>query len=260
MEIKDNSNQKLKGKKISISHKNVISQNMQKDLIESHFNNDRENARKYTIEHTILVKDFVPVIRPIKINIVPTKLILNEEKKYKRNKNSLLSCFTSQSSDDGNEIDNKLELSNSSEISDISDLSNKDVSEPAESNMKKIRKNLIILRKHSIHKANSKKNLKNKKLRKYFHFNEEKKNNRIIEEDSFSSDLYEEDYNYLINPYKNNYIRYMQNKSSKIVINSLKNFKNIINENINQDEKYEKRNRIYSFSILETLKNRLKIK
>lgn len=46
--------------------------------------------RKYTLQSNIKIKDFVPQIKPLKINIIPSKLRLNKKgfKDLKRNKNN----------------------------------------------------------------------------------------------------------------------------------------------------------------------------
>lgn len=268
MEIKNIPNEKTKGNlnKKYISQKIVIDQELQKALNQNKLPN---SLRKYTMEPQILYKDFVPILRPIKMNFLPTKFILNEDKteKLKKNKNNLLSNRSCQNSEEENELNNELELSFSSDISDKSDSSTNDNLnnnlDKNENSIKNLRKKLIKLKKYSFHKDNSKKNMKHKKLSEHFLFIEKKGNedNQNNEEESYSSDLYEEDnnfINYSINPYKRKELKFRQNKSSKIVINSAKNYNNINNDN--NDENYEKRNRIYSFSILDTLKNRLKLK
>ena len=41
-------------------------------------NNNKNFIRKYTIEPKIFRKEFVPVLKPIEIHLVPSKLRLNE--------------------------------------------------------------------------------------------------------------------------------------------------------------------------------------
>ena len=265
MEIKNILNEKTKGNlnKKYISQKIVIGQELQKTLNQSKLPN---SLRKYTMEPQILYKDFVPILRPIKMNFFPTKFILNKTEKPKKNKNNLLSNLSCQNSEEENELNDELELSFSSDFSDKSDLSTNDNLNPNfdnnENSIKNLRKKLIKLKRYSFHKDNSKKNMKYKKLSEHFLFIEKKENEdyQNNEEESHSSDLYEDNnfINYSINPYKRKTLKFRQNKSSTIIINSDKNYKNINNDN--NDENYEKRNRIYSFSILDTLKNRLKLK
>ena len=70
-----------------------------------------------------------------------------------------------------------------------------------------------------------------------------------------------------IKPNENENLRLKPTKSSNLVTNSIKNYDNIINNDDNENENndnfedlcYKKRNRIYSFSFLDTFKNRFKI-
>ena len=129
----------------------------------------------------------------------------------------------------------------------------------------------------------TKKNLKNKKLSKQFNYfedvlsEEESEKNSVIykdsDEDNFSLDLYEDNNNfnnYSIKPKydndNNKKSKLKQTKSSNVVNNSIKNYESIINNDKfqidgddNNNSNNKKRNRIYSFSILDTLKNKLKI-
>ena len=116
----------------------------------------------------------------------------------------------------------------------------------------------------------TKNTLKNKKAKQFDCFdkindNYEDNINNIYKEneyeDSFSSDLYEDNNNftnYSIQPQ----IKIKQNKSSNQIINSNKNNDNIFNNDNYQNNSNginKKRDRIYSFSILDTLKNKLRI-
>ena len=270
----------------SLSEKIAYKPEPQKNVCQNIQNNEKKtdikhvNAiRKYTMEPQIFRKEFVPVIRPIEIHLVPSKLRLNEIefkhfKKNKNNKDLSLSCPCSEDESEGNEYSN---LSDSSDMSDISDFSNH--INNMENELKNIRKNFIKLKNGSIHKVMTKTNFKNKQLSKQFDcfdnsdFEEEK--NKIKEEikddDSFSSDLYD-DYNftnYTMKPYDNKDLKLKFAKSSEIVNDKIKGYENIINNekfrsNNNNDANnnnlnHNKRNRIYSFTILDTLKNKLKI-
>ena len=65
--------------------------------------------------------------------------------------------------------------------------------------------------------------------------------------------------NYSLKPFDNNDNNKKQTKSSIVVNNSIKDYQSIINDNKFQldgdDNINKKRNRIYTFSILDTLKN-----
>ena len=251
--------------------------------------NNHAYDRKLTLEHQIFRKEFVPVLKPIEIHLIPSKLRLNNlDLKHKRNKNNILS-WSCPCSEDDIENDYKLDVSNSSfDNSDSSDLSN-NVNNNNNNNDKKglkdIRKKFTQLKSDSIHKVMTKKNLKNKKLSKQFNYfedvlsEEESEKNSVIykdsDEDNFSLDLYEDNNNfnnYSMKPYydndNNKKSKVKQTKSSNIVNNSIKNYESIINndkfqidgdDNNNNSNNNKKRNRIYSFSILDTLKNKLKI-
>lgn len=226
--------------------------------------------RKLTMETQIIPKEFVPILKPIEIHLVPSKLRLDEIKfKYNKrnnnNKKELLSCFSCPCSEDESELNYKLNLSNSFDISDSSDLSDNDNTN--ENRLKDIRKKFSQLKSGSIHKVMTKKYLKNKKLSKHYLEINEKEEERIYEDsnkNSFSSEIYEDDnifINYSKRPFDNNNktLKLKQTKSSNIVNNSIKNYENInINEEKNDNNNsIKKRDRIYSFSILDTLKNKI---
>ena len=76
-------------------------------------NESEDVQRKYTIESRLIIKDFVPKLKPIEINLVPSKLRLNKKgiKDYKRNKNNkillnskkyFISCPNSEDEDSEN--------------------------------------------------------------------------------------------------------------------------------------------------------------
>ena len=237
------------------------------------------------MELVIFRKDFVPVLKPMEMHLVPSKLRLNNIhfKHHKKNRN-LLNCISCPCSEDENDFDKELDISNSSDMSDISDLSNNinnnnNINNINENGLKEIRKKFIKIKSGSIHKVMTKKNLKNKKLSKQFDcFDnqdveeeeedecEKNKYEDEEEEESNSFDLYEEKnnfINYSIQPSDNKGLKYKQAKSSK----NIKNYDDITDEDINDgnnDNKkninyHKKRSRIYSFTILDTLRNRLKI-
>ena len=183
--------------------------------------------RKYSYEPKIYIKNFVPVIRPkITQKLIPTKLILNSKK------NS--STLSQPSSDEENDISNEdLNSSNSFVNSVISDSSSDNNIDDNEIN--NVRKNFTKIRKYSIYRNRSKKNIKIKDTND---FNLNNNNSNIKKEKSESDEK----------DIKKTYI----SKKSYVILSSLQK-----NENIKIEKK--PRNRINSFSILETLQNNLKI-
>ena len=193
--------------------------------------------RKYSYDPKIYIKNFVPVLRPKEndSNIIPSKLILNCKKR-----NSSTISHPSSSEDENGDLDNeelRSNLSNSfvnSVISDSSsDTENDDIKE-----IKNTRKNFTKIRKSSLHRNLSKKNISN------------------IRTGKISLDLYEQsDFNLYSNiddsyeKIKNNALH----KNSCVILSSLNNDWKGINEVKKQ------RSRINSFSILETLQNKLKL-
>ena len=198
--------------------------------------------------------------------------------------------YANETEDDMENDYNFLKVYNSSfDNSDSSDLSNNINNNNNNNNndkkgLKNIRKKFTQLKSDSIHKVMTKKNLKNKKLSKQFNYfedvlnEEESEENSVIykdsDEDNFSLDLYEDNNNFNNDSMKQKYdndnnkkSKLKQTKSSNVVNNSIKNYESMINndkfqidgENNNNNNIHKKRNRIYSFSILDTLKNKLKI-
>ena len=267
-----------------INNNQQIKNNAENKLKEQKVQNNFINLRKYTMEPVLFRKEFVPVLKPIEIHLVPTKFRLNklEYKHNRRNKKdkNILNCISCPCSENGNDIDDESDVSNSSDISDISDLSNNIKNDNNNNNnrLKDIRKKFSKLKSGTIHKVMTKKNLNNKKLSKQFDCfdnpevdeEENESENYKGDEDSFSFDLYEENNNfanYSMKPYDNIDFELKQTKSSKIINNTLKNYEHISDQKNNEDDNdnkkdnknNKKRNRVYSFSILETLKNKLKI-
>ena len=72
-------NDKIPKNSIDIFPKNINIEKIDKNL---------EVYRKYTMENKLIIKDFVPQLKPIKMNILPPKLSLNKVgfKDLKRNK------------------------------------------------------------------------------------------------------------------------------------------------------------------------------
>jgi len=260
-----------------INNNQQIKNNAENKLKEQKVQNNFINVRKYTMEPVLFRKEFVPVLKPIEIHLVPSKFRLNklEYKHNRKNKKEkkFLKSISCPCSENGSDIDNESDLSNSSDISDISDLSNNIKNDNNNNGLKDIRKKFSKLKNGTIHKVMTKKNLKNKKLSKQFDGfdnpdveEDNESENYKGDEDSFSFDLYEENnnfVNYSMKPYDNIDLELKQAKSSKIINNTLKNYEHISYQKSNEDNKdnkyNKKRNRVYSFSILDTLKNKLKI-
>ena len=193
--------------------------------------------RKYSYDPKLYIKNFVPVLRPKENDsgVIPSKLILN----YKKRNSSTIS-HPSSSEDENEDIGNeelKLNLSNSfvnSVISDSSsDTENDDIKE-----IKNTRKTFTKIRKSSLHRNLSKKNICNKRTGK------------------ISLDLYEQsDFN-LYDCIDDSYEKIKNkafHKNSCVIFSSLNNNWKGINEVKKQ------RSRINSCSILETLQNKLKL-
>ena len=287
MEIKYISSEKItdqSSNKSSISEKNHLNKQQQKNKNENKLISQKPPIivdRKLTMEPQIFRKEFVPILKPIEIHLVPSKLRLNKFIKKNRNYNNDLLSNSCPCSEDESELDCKLD-SNSSYVSDSSNLSNDENSNINQTGLKEIRKKFIKVKNDLIHKVMTKKNLKNKKLTKQFKYfekyyineEEEEESEKSIkiykdsDEESISSDLYDDNnnfINYSINQFENNnnkHLKVKHTKSSNVVNNSIKNYENIINDEkleINDNNtNNEKRNRIYSFSILDTLKNKIK--
>ena len=126
--------------------------------------NNHAYDRKLTLEHQIFRKEFVPVLKPIEIHLIPSKLRLNNlDLKHKRNKNNILSWSCPCSEDDIENDYNFLNVYNSSfDNSDSSDLSNNINNNNNNNNndkkgLKNIRKEFTQLKSDSIHKVMTKK-------------------------------------------------------------------------------------------------------
>ncbi len=265
MEIKNNNSEKVtdqSSNQSSISEQlaygqklpNKISQKKNPNTGKIEDNNHLNMMRKYTMEPQIFRKEFVPVLKPIVIHWVPTKLVLNKNecKHFGKNKNkgSPISCPCSE---DENEINEELSFSNSSEISDLSNEYLNNVE-----GLKGIRKKFTKLKSGSIHKVMTRETIKAKKSNKFDYFQNSGEEEKII---SSNSDLYDDNIftNYEMKPFDKVDLEIKPNKSSNICIGKIKSYENEINEDINKNNpSLQKRNRINSMSILDTLKNRLK--
>ena len=230
-ETRDNSKveNSKKNKKFSVD---FFPKKMEIDEIE-----DDLVKRRNTISLCGNIKNFVPQIKPIKIDIVPSKLRLNKMgfKDLKCNKNNkvllyankyFISCPNIQDEEDNDEIDNmrtfdKINVNLSNEIGN-----NKN------ENINQTRKKMLIMKNKNIPKVQSENNphLKNK-------YNKEL--NMGISSDS---DLYD------IDESINDSINDTNEDEYKI---------NIINNN-NEEDNNKKRDRYNSWSILDILQKKNK--
>ena len=194
--------------------------------------------RKYSYDPKIYIKNFVPVLRPKEndTNLIPSKLILNNKKRN----SSTISHPSSSSEDENDDMDNeqlKLNLSNSFVNSVISDSSSNSENEEI-NEIKNTRKNFTKIRKYSLYRNLSKKNVNKRRTGKISLDFDEKSDFNLYEN---NDDSYEKIKNYKMH------------KNSCIILSSLNNNSKGINDIRKQ------RSRINSFSILETLQNKLKL-
>ena len=194
--------------------------------------------RKYTMENQLIIKDFVPQLRPIKIHIIPSKLCLNKKgfKDLKFNKeNKKLLNSSCPNLEDENEYDNDKDKNTFESSNDIISLNiisdkNQNISHIIEDrknfDIKGIRKNMQKIKRQNIHKINSKNTIIKSKIDNCFNFC-----------NSSESDLYDIDEidNYSL-------LEYEKNEENK-------------NESISKEED-NKRARTRSFSILEMLQKK----
>ena len=200
--------------------------------------------RKYTVENKLIIKDFVPQLRPIEIHVVPSKLRLNTKgfKDLKCNKNNkvllnsnkyFISCPNSDEDDESEKYESSKENQSSSNIIKIDTISkslfNIDI------DIKETRKKLQKTKNKNIPKVHSKNNFPIKG----------KYNNDLNLGISSDSDLYDIDEidNYSLVAYENENEKKEDNK----------------NENIDDKDKNNKRNRTRSFTILEMLQKRFEL-
>ena len=145
MEIKYISSEKItdqSSNKSSISEKNHLNKQQQKNKNENKLISQKPPIivdRKLTMEPQIFRKEFVPILKPIEIHLVPSKLILNKFIKKNRNYNNDLLSNSCPCSEGESELDYKLD-SNSSYVSDSSNLSNDENSNINQTGLKEIRK------------------------------------------------------------------------------------------------------------------------
>lgn len=214
--------------------------------------NSLDVYRKYTMENQLIIKDFVPQLKPIKINIVPSKLCLNKKgfKDLKRNKKNkilldsnkyFISCpnLEDEEDDDDNYNEDKdkntFESSNDIISLNINKSKNNNISNINENNqildIKEIRKFLQKIKQQNIQKIYSKKVINKDNYEKSFNLG-----------NSSESDLDDFDE---IDDYS--LLEYEKKEENK-------------NENTNKKDKNKKnRNRTYSVSILEMLQKKFEI-
>ena len=229
----DMPNEKILKKSIDLFPKKIYMEELDKSL---------KVNRKYTAENQLIIKDFVPQLKPIVIHVVPSKLRLNKKgiKDLKRNKNKVLlnsnkyyiSCPSSEEDDSDKYISSKeiLPLCNNK-----NENNNKNVlifEETNDISINKIRKNLQKTKNGNIQKIHSKNDIVVKgKYDKDLNLNY-----------SSESDLYDIDE-------IDNYSLLEYDKEDE---------KNI--ESINKNESNNKgRNRTHSFTILEMLQKNYKM-
>ena len=188
----------------------------------------KNKTRKYSLDEELLIEDFVPKLRPIRIHLVPSKLCLNKKgfKDLKCNKNNKILLESNNY---------YISCPNSEEESDIY-LSPEKPTLKINQNIKKTRNYLQRMKSCNIPKVFSKNNLNAcKKYEKDINFFDNSSNN--------DSSNYGDNDNFDL--YNNDYISW--------------NNKNEINQE-KEDEKDEgvkRSNRINSCSILDVLKSKL---
>ena len=212
-----------------------LSRNLQKSIcyfpkkiyIEEPEDEETKNkTRKYSMDEELVIEDFVPKLRPIRIHLVPSKLCLNKKgfKDLKCNKNNKILLESNNY---------YISCPNSEEESDMY-LSPEKPTLKINQNIKKTRNYLQKMKSCNILKVYSKNNLNlSKKYEKDINYFDNISNNE--------SSNYEESFDL----YKNDYISW--------------NYKNEEKQE-KEDEKEEgvkARNRINSCSILDVLKSKL---
>ena len=196
-----------------------------------------KNKRKYSMEEQLIIKDFVPQLKPIEIHLVPSKLRLNKKgfRDLKCNKDNKILLMSNNYF---------ISCPNSEEESDIclSPEKNSPIDENA--NIKEIRKGLQKMKSGSLPKVMSRNVIEsNCKL-----YKDDLKFENDLEKDSF--DLEEDNDND-----NENFLLYDDNDFLNYHMGSF----DVENENKkeNEGEHIFRNNRINSCSILDVLKNRI---
>ena len=230
-------NEKIPKKSIDFLPKKINIEKIDKTL---------EVYRKYTMENELIIKDFTPHLRPIKMHVVPSKLCLNKKgfKDLKCNKENkillnsnkyFISCPNLEDEDDydnNGKDKNTFESSNDIISLNLNKCNNNNISYIDEGktvlDIKEIRKNLQKTKHRNIQKIYSKNNIVKGNYNKCLNAG-----------DSTESDLYDIDE---IDDYS--LMEYEKNDGNK-------------NENVDDKENNKNnRNRTHSFSILEMLKKK----
>ena len=195
--------------------------------------------RKYSMEQHLVIKDFVPQLKPIEIHLVPSKLRLNQKgfRDLKCNKDNKLLLMSKKYF---------ISCPNSEEESDFCPSPMKYSSSEKNTNIKKTRRSLKKMKSGSLPRVLSR-NLVESNCNLY-------KDDMKIESDSQKEDsFYLDDENLLL---------YDDNDFFNYKMNSLDKENN--NENKKEEEKEKEKedhvirnNRINSCSILDVLKNRI---
>lgn len=183
------------------------------------------NKRKYSMEEHLIIKDFVPHLKPIEMHLVPSKLNLNGFRNLKYNKDNIL-------------LNNKYISCPDSEEESDDYLSQSKTSDEIY-NIKKVRKNLKKLKNYNIPKVMTKNIIESncKLFKDDYEYDSEKESLDL--DDNFL--LYNDD----------DYININNNFTSLDIDNE--------NKKVNKEENEDKKNRINSCSILDALKNRLSL-
>ena len=230
-------NEKIPKKSIDFLPKKMNLEKIDKSL---------EVYRKYTLENELIIKDFVPHLKPIKIHVVPSKLCLNKKgfKDLKCNKENkillnsnkyFISCPNLEDEDD---YDNNDKSKNTHESSN--DIISLNLNKYNINNISHIEEGKTVLDINETRKNLQK--TKNLNIQKIYSKNVIVKGNYdkcLNPGNSSESDLYDIDEtdNYSL-------LEYEKTDGNK-------------NENVNDKEKNKNnRNRTHSFSILEMLKKK----
>ena len=193
--------------------------------------------RKYSMEQHLVVKDFVPQLKPIEIHLVPSKLRLNQKgfRDLKCNKDNKLLLISKKYF---------ISCPNSEEESDFCPSPIKYSSMDKNTNIKKTRRSLKKMKSGSLPRVLSR-NIVESNCKIY-------KDDMKIESDSQKEDsFYLDDENLLL---------YDDNDFFNYKMNSLDKENNKENKKEKETEKEEqatRNNRINSCSILDVLKNRI---
>ena len=251
MDLKNNQSDKKSNDSSNLSKKLFKSLNSQNYGINAlNISKESQNlinnlTRKYSYDPKIYIKNFVPVLRPKEkdSNLIPTKLMLG----CKKRNSSTISNPSSFEDEDEEDMD-KEEMNNLSNsfVNSVESDSSSNSENNDNNEINNARKSLTKIRKYSIIRKNSKKNIASKNLK----INFDKQKNEKEESDSFLTNSIKE----LDNSLENNKLCSKAKKSFNIQ-SSLEKNEMILSNNL----QHKKRDRINSFSILETLQNKLKL-